>query len=145
VRFAVLCVVVSACAAGPTTRPLSSYVPTTAPEPVRRRVVVTETSIELLDKIGFFGGSATLRPESTHQLDALAQTLEHTDFASLEVQAYAGDVPQVYQQMLSEQRARRLVDYLVKHGVKRNRLIAIGGGAPQNHGDNRPSFFISWR
>jgi outer membrane protein OmpA-like peptidoglycan-associated protein len=144
VRFAVLCVVVSACA-GPSARPLSSYVATTTPEPVKRRVVVTDTSIELLDKIGFFGGSATLTPESVHQLDALAQTLEHTEFASLEVQAYAGDVPQVYQQMLSEQRARRLVEYLVKRGVKRNRLIAIGGGPPPTNGDNHPSFFISWR
>jgi len=143
-RFAVLCLVVAACQT-PAARPLSSRV-AVAPEepPVKRRVVVTETSIELLDKIGFFGGSATLTPESAHQLDALADTLEHTEFASLSVEAYAGDVPQVYQQMLSEQRARRLVDYLVKRGVKRSRLIAVGGGSPPN-GSNQPSFFISWR
>lgn len=144
-RFAVVCLVLSACAR-PSAQPLSARVaaPPAAPAPAKRRVVVTDTRIELLDQIGFFGGSATLRPESAHQLDALADTLEHTDFASLEVEAYAGDVPQIYQQMLSEQRARRLVDYLVKRGVKRNRLIAIGGG-PSPSGDNRPSFFISWR
>jgi outer membrane protein OmpA-like peptidoglycan-associated protein len=142
-RFAVLCLLVGCQTPG--ARPLSSQVaPPPTPPPAKRRVVVTDTKIELLDRIGFFGGSATLTPESTHQLDALADTLEHTDFASLEVEAFAGDVPQIYQQMLSEQRARRLVDYLVKRGVKRSRLVAVGGGTSPS-GSNHPAFIISWR
>jgi len=141
VRLLVLCLVVG-CQAAPAPRPVSSVV-TTKPEPERHRVVVTDTSIELLDKIGFFGGSATLTPESRHQLDALADSIEHnSDIAGIEVQAYANEVPQMFQQTLSDQRARRVVDYLVHRGVSRRRLRAVGvTPAPPGTG-NHPEFIV---
>jgi len=143
-RLAVVCLVALGCQA-PVVRPISSTVPRQAePYHPRGRVIVTDTSIELLDQIGFVGGSAAFTPESAPQLDALADTLHGNPFRALEVQAFASDVPEAFQEPLSELRARRLVDYLVRRGVDRRMLHPIGiAPAPPGSG-NHPNFVI-WR
>lgn len=60
--------------------------------PDRGRVVVTETNIEILDKVYFRRGSADIQPTSVPIVDAIAATLQgNKDIRTLEIQGHASD------------------------------------------------------
>ncbi len=91
------------------------------------RIVITE-------RIYFEEGRATLLPDSTPVLEAVAALLtEHPEITDLLVEGHTNDVgDDAFNYDLSDKRAAAVVDWLVKAGVDRNRLASKG------YGETRP-------
>lgn len=109
-----------------------------------RRRVITETSIELFGPIRFEGATARLDrgKATTKMLDAVAATFNgNPSITKIEVRAYGADAR--YQRgLLGTQRARAIVMALAARGVKLERLVPRGFGAPRPGESAHPSFFI---
>lgn len=90
--------------------------------PDRGRVVVTDTAIEILDRVYFRRGSADIQPTSTPVVDAIAATLRgNADIRALEIQGHASDdEPNAWD--LSGRRALAIKAALESQGV-RARLV----------------------
>jgi outer membrane protein OmpA-like peptidoglycan-associated protein len=72
---------------------------------------------------------ATLRPESKIILDSLIMFLELNDNIAVEIRSHTDQRgSDSYNLNLSERRAQSVVDYLIAHGIKKDRLIAKGYG-----------------
>jgi len=101
--------------------------------PDRGRVVVTDTSIEILDMIYFEFDKAIIKKESYPILDAVAATLQGNPSIQLvEIQGHTderGD--DAYNLDLSDRRAHAVRDYLIGKGVDEKRLTAQGYGETQ--------------
>ncbi|HEX3766421.1 MAG TPA: OmpA family protein [Kofleriaceae bacterium] len=101
--------------------------------PDRGRVVVTDTSIEILDVIYFEYDKAVILPKSFPILDAVAATLQGNPSIQLvEIQGHTderGD--DAYNLDLSDRRAKAVMKYLVDKGVDAKRLTAQGYGETQ--------------
>ncbi len=101
--------------------------------PDRGRVVVTETSIEILDVIYFEYDKAVILPKSFPILDAVGATLQGNPSIQLvEIQGHTderGD--DAYNLDLSDRRAKAVMKYLVDKGVDPKRLTAQGYGETQ--------------
>lgn len=113
--------------------PTETTVPAPAPAKPPGRVVVSESSVELLPPIKFFAGSPSILPSSRQTLDAIAATLTgNPSILLVEVRADGSDGPAVLQQRLGDQRAQLIVDELVRRKVDPKRLVAHGvpTGAP---------------
>lgn len=79
--------------------------------------------------ITFSSGSAVLSPDSTVVLDEVVQALLRNPSARLQVRGHTDDVgAAASNQLLSEQRAQAVVNYLVSGGIDPSRLTAIGLG-----------------
>ena len=86
----------------------------------------------LIDNIFFDSNSANLRAESAASLQELVQLLTDNAGVTIEIGAhcdYKGD--DAYNSRLSQQRAESVVDYLIKHGIRKDRLTARGYGESQ--------------
>jgi outer membrane protein OmpA-like peptidoglycan-associated protein len=95
------------------------------------RVVVTDTTIEILRPIHFADQSVALDADSTKLLDAIASTLVgNPEILLVAVHAYGGGAPPEGRQQLADQRATAMVQYLVAHGVEAQRLQAAGSPEP---------------
>jgi outer membrane protein OmpA-like peptidoglycan-associated protein len=101
--------------------------------PDRGKVVVTETSIEILDVIYFEYDKAVILPKSFPILDAVAATVKgNPSIQLIEIQGHTderGD--DAYNLDLSDRRAKAVMKYLVDHGVEEKRLTAQGYGETQ--------------
>jgi outer membrane protein OmpA-like peptidoglycan-associated protein len=101
--------------------------------PDRGRVVVTDTSIEILDVIYFEYDKAVILSKSYPILDAVAATLQGNPSIQLvEIQGHTderGD--DAYNLDLSDRRAKAVMKYLVDKGVDSKRLTAQGYGETQ--------------
>lgn len=83
----------------------------------------------VLEGVHFEFNSAKLTRNAEAVLDDVADTIKATPGIKLEVAGHTDDVGNArYNQRLSEERARSVVNYLVRQGVPRNRLTAIGYG-----------------
>jgi outer membrane protein OmpA-like peptidoglycan-associated protein len=114
--------------------------PTVAPAPAvatpdddtdrKPRVVITETSIELIENVGWVADSTTMIPEDVHHLDFVARSIfGNESIRRVGVQVYIGDgvvADRDERQRLATDRANVIVDALVARGVDRDRLVAIG-------------------
>lgn len=90
--------------------------------PDRGRVVVSETSIEILDRVYFKRGSAEINPTSTPIVDAIAATLlGNPDIRAIEIQGHASD-DESNAWDLSGRRALAVKTALESQGV-RTRLV----------------------
>ena len=86
------------------------------------RVVVSETTIEILDPIAFVGDTAELAPTSNPMLDATATTLNGApDIKVVEIVVHGAD------KALAEQRAKTVLDQLVARKVAAARLRSSAG------------------
>ena len=86
----------------------------------------------LIDNIFFDFDRATLRPESTESLDELVMLLENNPGVTIEIGAhcdYKGN--DNYHRRLSQQRSESVVQYLIAHGIDKERLTAHGYGETQ--------------
>ena len=119
--------------------------------PDRGRVVVTDTSIQVLDQIRFAKGSSDLAHESAAILDAVAATLRgNLDIAKVEIGGHAAD-DEEDAWGLSARRAGTVRGALVARGVSAERLVirpygatrVVDGGHPD--GERRADFLILQR
>jgi len=101
--------------------------------PDRGRVVVTDTSIEILDVIYFEYNKDIIKPASYPILDAVAATMQgNPSIQLIEIQGHTderGD--DAYNLDLSDRRAKSVMKYLVDKGVDPKRLTAQGYGETQ--------------
>ncbi len=87
----------------------------------------------VLNNIFFDTGKATLRPESTAELERLHKLLTDQPALKLEITGHTDNVGRpAANQELSQRRAQAVVTYLTQHGVGPERLTAAG------YGDTRP-------
>lgn len=87
----------------------------------------------LIDNIFYEFDKADLTPESTEALDKLVTMMEENPNITIELGAhcdYRGN--DAYNQRLSQRRAESVVKYMIAHGVKSDRLSAVG------YGESRP-------
>ncbi|MDD3875152.1 MAG: OmpA family protein [Bacteroidales bacterium] len=89
------------------------------------------TSI-VLNNIFFDFNSANLRNESTAELDRLTQLLKDMPKLKIEISGHTDNVGSAsYNQRLSENRAKAVVDYLIRKGINTDRLEFKGYGFEQ--------------
>jgi outer membrane protein OmpA-like peptidoglycan-associated protein len=101
--------------------------------PDRGRVIVTDTKIEILDKIYFEYNKDIIKSESFPILDAIAATLQgNPDIRLVEIQGHTDERgSDSYNLDLSDRRAASVKRYLVKAGVDADRLQSQGYGETQ--------------
>lgn len=83
----------------------------------------------LIDNVFYDFDKATLREESTEALDKLVTLLNDNPNITIELSAhcdYRG--PDAYNKRLSQERAESCVNYLIAHGIAKDRLTPVGYG-----------------
>ncbi|GAB3582652.1 OmpA family protein [Hymenobacter daeguensis] len=86
-------------------------------------------TVIVLRNIFFDTGKASLRPESTAELERLQKLLTETPALKLEMAGHTDDVGEAaMNQDLSQRRAQAVVTYLTQHGIAAARLSAVGYG-----------------
>ncbi|GAA4368576.1 hypothetical protein GCM10023185_41490 [Hymenobacter saemangeumensis] len=87
----------------------------------------------VLRNIFFDTGKATLRPESTSELERLQKLMAENPALKLEMDGHTDNVGKpAMNQDLSQRRAQAVVTYLTQHGIGADRLSAVG------YGDTKP-------
>ncbi|MBK8556382.1 MAG: PD40 domain-containing protein [Lewinellaceae bacterium] len=111
-------------------QPLSDSSAVAAGKPVENKPIV-------LQNVFFETGSASLRTESTFELDRLADLLTENPTLNIKINGHTDDVgDEKSNQLLSENRARAVLDYLVKKGIDAARLQSVGYGETRPVADN---------
>ena len=95
-------------------------------------VEVTTTHIRIHQKIHFAFNRARIRPDSFEILNTVAQVLRDFPEITLEIQGHTDSQGRDrYNQRLSEQRARAVLQYLIRQGIAAGRLTSQGYGETQ--------------
>ena len=100
-------------------------------EPVKeyKTIVVTETRIELKQKIYFKSGKATILSKSFRLLDEVADVLITKKGLSVRIEGHTDSRGSAtYNKKLSGKRADSVRSYLIAAGVESSRLVAVGYG-----------------
>ncbi len=108
----------------------------------------------VLRNVFFETGSAALLPESTNELDRLVALLQETPNLRIQISGHTDNVgDDASNQLLSENRARSVYDYLVQKGIDTGRLRFKGFGetkpidtndTEEGRARNRRTEFIVW-
>jgi len=86
----------------------------------------------VLKNIFFDFDKATLRPESTNELQRLTKLLTDVPTLKIEISGHTDSKgANDYNKTLSDNRAKAVVDYLIKAGITANRLVYKGYGEEQ--------------
>ena len=94
--------------------------------------VLKKDAVVQLQDITFETGKADLKPDSNEELDRLVGLLEGNQTIKVEISAHTDDVGNDDSNLkLSEKRAKTVVDYLTKKGIKAERMTAKGYGETQ--------------
>lgn len=105
--------------------------------PRYKEVTVTETKIELQQKVFFAFGATTILPRSYSLLDEVVQVLRDRDRLCVVVEGHTDNKGNADANLqLSQGRAQAVADYLVSHGVAGPRLKARGYGSTLPRDDN---------
>jgi outer membrane protein OmpA-like peptidoglycan-associated protein len=81
----------------------------------------------ILKNIFFEFGKSTLKPESYVELNHVVKFLQNNETLKLEISGHTDNIGTYkYNQKLSEDRAKAVVNYLVKKGISQNRLAYKG-------------------
>ena len=109
-----------------------------APPPKPPRVVLTDSAIEIKEKVQFRLGSAELLPESFPLLDEVAQVmLENPQIELLQVEGHTDSTGSAgINKKLSKGRAESVRAYLASKGIEKKRLVAKGFGPDRPIADN---------
>jgi outer membrane protein OmpA-like peptidoglycan-associated protein len=95
--------------------------------PPYKKVVVHRDKLELKEKLYFAWDAATLQEESFPVLDEVVQALKDNKTFRVQVDGHASaEGNDDHNQTLSENRASAVLDYLVAHGVGKERLASKG-------------------
>jgi len=108
------------------------------PAGVPQRVIVSATSLEILDRVHFASGRAQIEKRSYLLLDQVAAVIKsHPHLLLIEVEGHTDDRGgSSYNILLSQARASAVADYLVSKGVARSRLVPRGFGPTRPVGSN---------
>jgi len=100
------------------------------PELEGQRVIVTKKKIEILEKVYFATGKATILPKSFPVLDEVAEAMRRNpDIRKLRIEGHTDSVGSAkYNLRLSQQRAEAVQTYLSDKGVNASRVVAVGYG-----------------
>ncbi|HEY6910391.1 MAG TPA: OmpA family protein [Myxococcales bacterium] len=103
------------------------------PAEQKQQVVITGTTLEILDRVHFATGKAKIEKRSFGLLDQVASVLNsHPEMGKVEVQGHTDDRGKVTTNMtLSQARADAVTRYLVGKGIAPDRLRAKGYGPHQ--------------
>ena len=103
--------------------------PTPPPPKVVRRII--------LRGVNFDFDSAELRPEARVTLEAAVEALKENRDSRVQVAGHTDSTgPEVYNQGLSERRAKSVADYLADNGISASRLQIVGFGEGSPVADN---------
>lgn len=95
-------------------------------------IMYSITKPTVLENIFYDFDKATLRSESKKELDELIGLLEINPNVTIELSAHTDRKgSQDYNQNLSQRRAQSVVDYLITHGISKDRLTVAGYGKLQ--------------
>ena len=82
-----------------------------------------------LNNIFFDFDKSSLKPESTPELNRLADLLKENETMKIEISGHTDNIGTIkYNQALSERRAQSVYDFLVQNGIDGSRLKSIGYG-----------------
>ncbi|UII29253.1 OmpA family protein [Fulvivirga maritima] len=85
-----------------------------------------------LDNIYFDFDKATLRDESIPQLNKVVRFMEDNPKVTIQLDGHTCSLgSESYNKRLSEDRARSVMDYLLKEGIKKKRVSSLGFGEAQ--------------
>ena len=99
---------------------------------------VTAAKNIILNNINFETGKTTINTTASSDLGKLVQFLKDNPSLKLEIQGHTDNVGSVAtNNKLSQKRANSIIDYLVKSGIAKSRLIAKGYGSTQPIADNK--------
>lgn len=103
------------------------------PAEQKQQVVITGTTLQILDRVHFATGKAKIEKRSFGLLDQVAAVLNgHPEMAKVEVQGHTDDRGTMTTNMtLSQARANAVAKYLVGKGIAPERLRARGYGPHQ--------------
>ena len=91
----------------------------------------------VLNNIFFDFNKATLRQESVAELDRVARLMNETPSLKIEISGHTDNIGSAgYNQKLSKERAKAVVDYLVRNDISPDRLKYEGYGMDQPIADN---------
>ena len=97
-----------------------------------------ENSVYELKNVLFDTGKATLKAESSKELNKLVEGLQKQDTLKIEIAGHTdAQGTEEYNMKLSQGRAESVAAYLVSHGIKAERLTAKGYGYSQPVADNK--------
>jgi outer membrane protein OmpA-like peptidoglycan-associated protein len=83
----------------------------------------------ILEGVNFDTNATAIRPDVARVLDQLVADLERCSKVRLRIEAHTDSVGEAgYNHRLSQQRAESVRDYLVSHGISRQRLVTQGLG-----------------
>jgi outer membrane protein OmpA-like peptidoglycan-associated protein len=94
------------------------------------KAVLTETGIQILEKVYFDFNKATIQDRSFPLLDEVVRILKENKQVNLiRVEGHTDNVgTRAYNADLSDRRAKSVMKYLVAKGIEKTRLIAKGYG-----------------
>ena len=108
------------------------------PPPGPMRVVLTESSIKITDKVQFETGKSEILPVSFGLLDEVAGVLkENPQIKQLQVEGHTDSTGSAaINRKLSQARAESVMKYLKDHGIEAKRMVAKGFGPDKPLADN---------
>lgn len=97
--------------------------------PEYKKIVVKRDKLELKEKLYFAWNSGTLKESSYPVLDEVVKALNDNKGFRVQVEGHSSsEGGDERNQTLSEQRASAVLDYLVAHGIAKERLVSKGFG-----------------
>jgi OOP family OmpA-OmpF porin len=107
-------------------------------------VIIEGNNILIFEKVQFATGSAKILPASDSILEAVSKTLlEHPEFTLIEVQGHADErADDRFNLQLTKDRAKAVMQALVKRGVEAGRVRSMGFGeyCPQDPESNEKAW-----
>jgi outer membrane protein OmpA-like peptidoglycan-associated protein len=98
--------------------------------PQYKKLVVKRDKLELKEKLYFAWNQAVLQEVSFPVLDEVVQALKDNKSFRVQVAGHSSsEGREEHNQTLSEKRATAVLDYLVAHGIERERLASKGFGS----------------
>ncbi len=108
------------------------------PAAKKQLVIITANKLVIKDKVYFDTNKATIQARSNTLLDQVSAILvAHAEITSVQVEGHTDNTGDAeYNRTLSADRAKAVVDYLVKKGVGAERLKPVGYGPDRPAADN---------
>jgi len=112
--------------------------------PDEDQVRVVGDKIVLDDRVHFYVNSFIIRKISYPLLMRLAKLIaDHPEYVHVSVEGHADERgPDNFNQKLSEDRARAVMDFLIKQGIARERLSSIGYGSTRPLVDKKSEYAL---